>query len=404
MANLPVAIRTALGALRLREARPEALRSLNDAQWLQLLAFTDRMHLTLPFGDLCHDYLPEWVQTRIHRNLSDNTRRFDHIRAMYLEIADAFRNDGIEHVLLKGFAQAVAGATDPRLRFQSDLDLFCPEESLPAAHRVLENLGYSPLRWGEVFPSDQHDTPMVRASNWEWAGNHFDPEMPVSVEVHGRFWNEGTTHFGPEGLEQFWPRRTTVRLEDFEFPALHPIDNLGYSCLHAVRHMLYGLLLTNHIYEIAGFLEKNADDAAFWKLWYESHSESLRGLEAICFSVAHLWFDCRLSEHARAEIDRLPRPIQQWLRKHGTSPVYTAFRPNKDALWLHLSLIKSPRVRRQFLLHSLILRRVPLQGIADKRTRELMLWRAAFHSRVLFPTIWKGIQWWWSSRNLRSEF
>ncbi len=418
MPKIPSYVSALLAALKFRGAQPEALRALDDAEWGQLLSYCDGMHLTLHFGQVCRDQLPDWVRSRIDRNLSNNTQRFELLKQTYIELANALGSAGAEHLVLKGFAQWPRYGRDPRLRMQSDIDLYCPPESVSRARDALLALGYKPLEGVDSFPTD-HLPSMIRKAGRKWRGDFFDPEMPHSVDLHFCFWNEKTWRFAPHGLDQLWLRRTEDRLNGISFPALDPVDSLAYSALHAVKHLLCcGGLLTFHIYELAWFLHTTSDDTALWSRWCEWHHDSLRRLEVICFALARDWFNCRLPGVAQKEMDCLPDGVKQWLRTDAKSSLYTLFNPNKNTLWLHLGLLESPRDKRTVLRQALFPTRIPSvdacyiqdtpedgriprRGVLAKRVRHLayLLGRAAYHVRILPDALWRGLRWWWGTRS-----
>src|ERR1700674_6068143 len=124
MANIPHNFPAVLAALKFCNADRQALRKLRDSEWTELLLFCDRMHLTISLGRTCSDDLPKSVRSRINQNLADNAERFERIKSVYSQLAMAFREVDAEHVVLKGFAQWPGFAEDPRLRMQSDIDVF----------------------------------------------------------------------------------------------------------------------------------------------------------------------------------------------------------------------------------------------------------------------------------------
>jgi hypothetical protein len=100
---------------------------LDESAWHELLEFCDLAHLTLALWRNCRDMdvLPDWVRERMQRNASDNARRFDNIKRAYLELAKALEDVQVEHLVIKGFAQYPGYVEDPRLRMQSDIDIYC---------------------------------------------------------------------------------------------------------------------------------------------------------------------------------------------------------------------------------------------------------------------------------------
>ena len=386
-----------VNALKFRGAQPEALRSLNDSQWQTLLPLCDMMHLTIPLRRTCGDDLPDWVRSRIDQNICDNNKRYERIKSVYTELAMALRAQGVEHLVLKGFTQSPAFVDDPRFRMQSDIDLFCPPESILRARDALCEIGYVSDQGLEHQPSD-HLPALRPRTNWSWRGNHFDPEMPVSLELHFRFWNEKTTRLRPQGLDQFWTRHIERRIADFMVPTLSTIDSLGYSALHVFHHLMGGLI-PHHVYEIGHFLHTNADNELLWKEWLDLHDVSLRRLEAVCFYLAVQWFDCRIPQALANEIACLPASARKWFHKYSDSPLYSLVRHDKGALWLHLSMLESFQDRVFVCGEGLFpVRLPPVEAIrrwslrAYGRFLKHAVTRVAFHLRTLPRTIWEGLR------------
>ncbi|MDE3110602.1 MAG: nucleotidyltransferase family protein, partial [Acidobacteriota bacterium] len=216
MPNTPQYVSALLSTLHFREPRPEGVRTLDRAEWEQLLIFSDRGHLTLIFSRRCWQYLPTKVQERIARNLVDHAVRLENLRENYRQIAEALARSNAEHLVLKGFSQWPDFVPDIQLRMQSDLDLYCPGSSLFRARDALLQMGYAFDATPEIDESD-HLPGLVRAGQWRWKGNAFDPEMLPRVELHYRLWNEPHTCLGPISFGQFWERRVRRRVGSISF-------------------------------------------------------------------------------------------------------------------------------------------------------------------------------------------
>jgi predicted MFS family arabinose efflux permease len=421
MRQIPHHIQALLAALQFRNADPEALRSLDESEWHALLEFCDLAHLTFPLWRNSGDVLPPWVRKRIELNASDNAQRFERIKQIYSELATALDDAHVEYLVIKGFGQYPGYVEDPRLRMQSDIDLYCSSESIFRARDKLLTLGYEPREELEHRASD-HLPAMARKTSWEWRGNAFDPDMPPSVELHFCLWNEHTARFVPKGLEMFWSRRVIRNLDDFSFPALDPVDNLGFSALHALRDVLSGDWVLHRIYEMARFLHTNIENRPFWTQWRDLHGESLRASEAICFSLAKDWFACDLPIEVEAEVKSLSPAIQQWLHAFNRSPLEGMFHPNKDGVWLHIALLESSRDKRAVLRDALAPLHIPTvdapgqdvtrQGKRKKfwpsqRYAKYLFYvtsRVVYHGKTLVPTLWRGARWWLGTKKLGKEF
>jgi len=417
MPATPRYVTALISALSFGSSQPELLRTLDDSEWQQLLIFGDQMHLTIPLMQVCSNYCPDWVQSRVDRNIVDNACRFEMIKTTYAEIADALREAHVDHLVLKGFSKTPDYAPDPRHRIQSDIDLFCPPETIFRARDALFALGYKAQHTFDEMPWD-HLPPLRRPTTWQWHGNAYDPEMPLSIELHHCLWDHVAAQCGPEGVNDFWQRRVERKLEEIVFPALCPVDSLGYLALNLLRDLLRAGIVTSQVYELAWFLHRNSGNDEFWNRWRQIHDEELRRLESVSFLLAATWFHCDLSEAAQTEIKRLPVSTRKWFEIHATSPSPMGWRrPNKDGIWLHSSLLNSAAEKRKLVVGKLFPRRVlPVDAAIANRvanscpTEESVSYnysryvvylfaRVMYHLRILPATLWHGLCWWWSARS-----
>lgn len=416
MLSTPRYVTALVSALNFRNPQPELLHTLDDSDWQRLLVFGDQMHLTIPLAQACNNHCPSWVRARVERNIADNTQRFQTIKTTYIEIADALTRANVEHLVLKGFTKAPEYVPDPRHRIQSDIDLFCPPETVFRAREALSLLGFSAQH--QFDDICEHLPPLRRKTAWQWRGNAYDPEMPLAVELHHSFWDHATARCGPEDLNEFWQRRVETRLEEISFSALCPIDSLGYLALSLLRDLLRGTgLVTAQVYEMAWFLHRNSHNKEFGNYWTEMHDAELRRLESVSFLLARIWFDCDLPEAVETEIERLPRGTRRWFESSATCPsVMGWLQPNKDRIWLHSSLLDTTAEKRKVVFDRLLPRVLPVDAaIASKvpnssptqasssyryyRYVIYLFTRATYHLWVLPTTLWHGFWWWWSARS-----
>ncbi len=407
--RVPAGVRAILDALRFDQvphvdAAPGDLSALTPDD----LAFADRSQLTLLLSRL---ELSDAARQHVQAALERNSIRVGRVNASYAEIAASFRAAGVDHVVLKGFTHVPMLIDDTRLRVQYDLDLYVPSASRDAARDALLALGYEPISSMEGLAMDHLPT-MIRKTGWQWHGDYFDPDLPIAVEVHFQFWDAPTDCIRVEGLDDFWTRR--IKLEH----RLDDVDLLGYAALHLTRHLLRGNVRPFHVWEIARFLNEQGDEAlqdvGFWRRWQKQHSRSLRQMEAVAFLLAKTWFACRMPDEAEVEVSALPRAVHRWFEVYGWSPIETTFEPNKDELWLHLSLVTSRSdgwdvLRRRLIPASLP---GPIDEIhmpddrltAARRVKRAMrnagyaVSRGYYHARMLIPTLIEGARWWFRAR------
>ncbi len=394
------------------------LQELSEKDWKKALDFCDRTQLTLPLGLTCREHLPEWVRARIDGNLANNAARWELTKTTYREVASAFFRAGIECLVLKGFTHCPRFVSDPRHRPQGDLDLLLPQEHVARALDAAIQLGYQPIP-EHSLPID-HLPMMIRKTGWQWRGDFFDPDSPISLELHFRLWDELTERFEPEGLDQFWARRESRELDRVTFLAFHPADELGYAALHLLRHLLRGNVRPFHVYELAWHLHRSSEDASFWSAWSELHPQSLRTLEAVCFSLARHWFDCRVSGVVEKEIEQLPSEVTCWMAMYAASPLAARFRPNKDELWLHWALLDSRAARWSILRRRLLPDQLPnalgsvhvpqpqltwsIQLSSYLQTTAYLASRLSHHARSLPAVAGSAIQWFGRGTGLGAQY
>ena len=397
-----------MAALRFRSPRPDLLANLTEQDWKDALGFCDRAQLTLQLGLTNRDYLPDWVRLRIEGDLVKCAQRWTRVKRVYGEVSGAFTAAGLECAVMKGFSHCPRFVGDPRHRRQGDVDLLFTESQVRAAYHVALGLGYEPIIADDPHPTNHLPT-LIRKTGWIWQGDYFDPEIPILLELHFAVWDEETELFGPSGLEQIWERRGPGCVDDVHFTGFHAADEIAVASLHLMRHLLRGDMKPSHVYEIAWMLDHSSGDGTLWDSWHELHHPSLRRLEAICFALAQLWFDCSMPGAAAEEIEQLPSGVQRWLEIYSGSPLAGRFRPNKDELWLHWSLLDSRRARFAVLRRRLLPENLP--GSVDTATipEQQLTWRirlrarrqhlvylgrrSVHHLRALGPTFLGAIRW-----------
>jgi hypothetical protein len=235
------------------------------------------------------------------------------------------------------------------------------------AAEAFRAMSYEPARPARGSATD-HLPPFIRKTGWRWQGDYYDPEMPLTVELHFRFWNPAREAFAVAGADGFVQRRIRRVIGGCEIPALDPGDDLAYTTWHLVRHLLHGNLRLYHVYELAHFLHRTAYANSFWKDW-QTATTGPRVAEPIAFRLACDWFGCRVHPVAREEIERLPKEVDRWFRLFTFSPVLAMERPNKDELFLHLTLAQKATDRFRIAARKLVPLNPP-RVLVDAHVRE----------------------------------
>jgi hypothetical protein len=399
-----------LAALHFRQPTTELLRSLRESEWREALVYCDRSQLTLPLADAAADWLPDWVRRRVDEDARKNCVRVRAIEQLYRDIAACLDAAGLEFLALKGLAHCeLFGALRSR-RVQYDIDLYVPPESVNCAAEALRPLGFEPIEGLDDSPTD-HLPALIRKTGWEWRGDFFDPEIPVSLELHFQFWNEEFEALSAPRIGEFWGRRVRAVVGGAAASVLRPADAFGYAAMHLLRHVLRGSVKPFHVYELARFLQLHEADETFWSEWASLHDPGLKQLEAVACRLAEAWFGCAVPREIAEEFALLPRGTQRWFESFARSPATGLFRSNKDELWLHLSLLQSGapawRIARQRLLPlqlpgPVYAVHVPKNGLTARMRLEKHARYAAFlasrlrhHVAVLPRVAMSAMRWRW---------
>jgi hypothetical protein len=228
--------------------------------------------------------------------------------------------------------------------------------------------------------------------------------MPLAIELHFQFWNARLERLEAPGVDEFWTRRVRRTVGGAEIAVLCPQDAVAYAALHLLKHVLHGSTRVFHVYELASFLEGHSGDAEFWSEWRRLHAPRLRRLQAAAFALAQAWFGCALAPVAREEVAGLPAGAQAWFAEFAASPAVQQFRPNKDELWLHLSLLERWRDKLSVARRRLLPGNLPPPSRAtESQSREAVYaaWFAArlrHHAISLATTGASGWRWWRRTR------
>jgi hypothetical protein len=223
--------------------------------------------------------------------------------------------------------------------------------------------------------------------------------MPLAIELHFQFWNTQLERLDASGIEGFWTRRVRRTIGGAQIGVLCPQDAVAYAALHLLKHVLHGSPKVFHVYELAAFLQRHAADDEFWHGWTRLHTLALRRLQAVAFALAEAWFGCALSPAAREQIAQLPPSTHAWFAEFAASPAVQPFRPNKDELWLHLSLLQRRRDKVSIIRRRLLPSNLPPPSRAtESQSRQAVYatWLAArlrHHAISFATTISSGWRW-----------
>ena len=212
--------------------------------------------------------------------------------------------------------------------------------------------------------------------------------------------------FGVDSADGFWERRVSREIQGLSVPTLNRSDGLSYTTWHLVRHLVRGDVRAYHVYELAHFLQRTADDHTFWRIggngspppWLRpSHS----GWRSTGLSAPRIpWF--------RSCASRYRHPSGAGLICSRSLRCRALEQPNKDELFLHWCLVKGWRERASRLPKQRLLpvrfnpvivdAHVPAPDWRLRLKRRVfgtwfMARRAFHHVRTLAPVMWNGFRW-----------
>jgi hypothetical protein len=400
-AGAPPHIAATFDALQFRNPSSHRVTKLSAAEWQRLLSWCDTRQLTLTLPHSFGPFIPPELCEDIEQRRARYQMRFERLKCALFEIVAVFGAANLEFIMLKGLSHAPVLTPDAIFRAQGDIDLWLTGPSVYKAEEALQSLGYVSVG----VSKSRHLSPLMRPGNWKWAGDLFDPAMPISVELHYELWSDKDEYIEAPGLEAFWQRRVVRDFDGHKVCVLRDEDLLGFAALHFLLHLLHGDLPLQRAWEIARFLDLHADDTRFWESWQTIHTPRLRRLETVVYDLVTLWFGCRWPAQLETEVMGFSKPVRSWLEDWFLSPLVSQWAPNKRELWLHLALIDAwPNKSRVFIRRLLPLIRPHLEvnaaaKVSPADTARAALQRLRFtssrlfrHLRTLLPTIFDGLR------------
>lgn len=207
--------------------RQRVQERLDWKHFLQLVSYhgvTPLVFRTL--SAMCPELVP--------REALDELRRKSHARILLnralaqelAEVCQAFKEQGVEAIALKGAPLALSAYQDLGLREFDDLDLVVPKVRLADAHAVLQSVGFRPLsRSREEFQSSHFDEPYHA---------YVKDNRPLPVDLQ---WVMAHQHFMFRlDRPEFWQRRVPMTLANKTVQVLEPEDLLIVLCVHGSKH------------------------------------------------------------------------------------------------------------------------------------------------------------------------
>jgi hypothetical protein len=235
---------------------------------------------------------PESITDEMRQAFLFSRVRSLHMEGQLREIIEAFQNEGLRVLVLRGPALAFSLYEDPAMRSSCDLDLLVIPEQVVQARGILESLGYRCL-----------------AKRFETARDFFREECFIHQE------NPGNTFPVPffKGSEEvdildLFQRAWKVETPTLAFETLHPVDYLIHSAIHLIMIHKNEMRLS-WIYDTA-LLAQNLQVPDDWETLQERCIawRARLPLEQ-CLKMAQVWTGLELPE-GFDDFSTWPRPTE----------------------------------------------------------------------------------------------
>jgi hypothetical protein len=185
---------------------------------------------------------------------SSNKELYDH----FFHALNAFAEQGIEVVALKGIFLAETVYKDTGLRPMSDIDLLVKKEDAWKCVAILNKMGYASK---EIFKSAYAEKYSLR--------KHLPPMISgkVSIELHLQAHVEDPVY--SVNIEDYWKNARKTMLAQTATLTLSPGDLLQYLCIHLDHHFYGGMIMLYQYCDLAAVL-KNYKNEFDWNAFIHS--------------------------------------------------------------------------------------------------------------------------------------
>jgi hypothetical protein len=202
-------------------------------EWSSLLYFL-QAHWIIPFvyrkiGSLPQECLPpEAITDEMRQAFLVSCVRSLHMERQLQEIIEAFQEEGVRMLVLRGPALAFSLYPDPAMRPSGDLDLLVIPEQVVQARTILESLGYRCLaRRFETARDFFREECFIHQEN---------PDNKFPVDLHWVHWELHPFFKGSEQVDMLdlFQRAWKVETPTLAFETLQPVDYLIHSAIHLI--------------------------------------------------------------------------------------------------------------------------------------------------------------------------
>lgn len=264
-----------IGTPEKTDRKLEAIGSA-DPDWHTIINLVSQHRLHTPLYRTINDIditIPPELDRALDARYNESTlRNLDHSRQLY-ELIDLFGDQNIPVLPYKGPVLAEVAHDSVGGRSFGDLDFLIEKKDAVAACELLEKNGYERLNFADVSVEE-----LLNGTPFRW-GKEFrfmSPDAHLPVEI--RFGFIGGNGSDSAIIEDFWTRRTTVRLAGRSVSTLSPEDRALLLLAHGTKH---GWRQLSWVYDVGQIFDQDID----WDLVL-SRSKEYSWLNAVLYGLA----------------------------------------------------------------------------------------------------------------------
>jgi len=330
------------------------LANCDREHWQHSLEWLDQTGLALWLWDRlkvsgAQDAVPSEIGARLERNMADHGSRVAAMAEEFDSINRLFEADGIEYVVLKGFALAPEYTPDARLRPAYDYDYLVLPQSMERVSHALGNGGYIRRQARVDHPVVYvHSARLPRTPSRR--DDLYSANLPRCVEIHTRLWEPKALRIPLPLPDDFLARKRSRSWQGLRFYSLSEEDELLFQVLHAFRHIVECWCRLHTFLEIAHFLERRQSDLAFWQRLVDRVrvSPRLPEMVGVVFSLAARLFGAPIpAAIAAGVLPNMRHPLLLWVKRYGCDSALANFTGNKYSLLLYREFVPDVAVWRE---------------------------------------------------------
>ncbi len=213
----------------------EDLIKLPPLNWEEVLASASWYGITpllyKNLNDICEGrFAPCEIMDKLRADYHGNLARNMYIYEELKRLLDAFHENGVDVIILKGAALAKIVYDDIGLRPMGDIDLMVKKEDLPYAEKIMLELGY-------IFKGNESPE-WYRLNHKEICYVHSDKNIPVEIHWHiSRKSHPTRINVYDTGIiKRWWEDAKSIEFLGSKVHILSPEDLIIHLCLHFLKH------------------------------------------------------------------------------------------------------------------------------------------------------------------------